>query len=100
MAKHVILGKEHEHHPKDGWQIFELDLVVILVACHGIAFVFFAWLLYRTRRGVPGTRTGGKWAPGSAGSSREPSRKGTTGFEWRTPREILAAQQKARLGKV
>ncbi|GLC44803.1 hypothetical protein PLESTB_001212400 [Pleodorina starrii] len=100
MPKHVILGREHEHHHKDAWHQFE-GLVVVLVACHAVAFLFWAWLLYKTRR-ANGAAAGGGGSAGSKGAKGKasPARKTTPAFEWRTPREILLAQQKAKMGKV
>lgn len=100
MPKHVILGREHVHHHKDAWHNFE-GLVVVLVACHAVAFLFWAWLLYKTRRaGVSSTPTGAKAAGKGKGSTPGHLHKTTPAFEWRTPREILLAQQKAKMGKV
>ncbi|GIL92294.1 hypothetical protein Vretimale_18447 [Volvox reticuliferus] len=101
MPKHVILGREHEHHHKDTWHQFE-GLVVVLVACHALAFLFWAWLLYKTRR-VSSTASGGSRVGGKGTGKSTPAnhaRKTTPAFEWRTPRDILLSQQKAKMGKV
>jgi hypothetical protein len=99
MPKHVILGREHEHHHKDAWHQFE-GLVVVLVACHGVAFLFWAWLLYKTRRASLAAGGGGARGAGGPRGAKGQARKTTPASEWRTPREILLAQQKAKLGKV
>ncbi|KXZ41885.1 hypothetical protein GPECTOR_252g632 [Gonium pectorale] len=117
MPKHVILGRtEHEHPPKDAWHQFE-GLVVVLVAIHALAFLFWAWLLYKTRRAggntvkaVAGAGAGagsgarsGKWSKSSGGSGPPAAtspRRTAPAFEWRTPREILAQQRAKAGGKV
>ncbi|PNH09145.1 hypothetical protein TSOC_004267 [Tetrabaena socialis] len=105
MAKHVILGHEHKPHHKEAWQVDLAGLVVILVACHAVAFFFWAWLLYKSRKAnATGVSKGVKWGGARSSSPARRSGGGAAGaagvFGWRTPREVLVQHRSKVLGKV
>jgi hypothetical protein len=93
MPKQVVLPEglsspHNQHHSKDPWHQFE-GLVFALIVIHMAAFAFWCYLLYKSRS---------KRAEGSSsGSSRGKSAAGQG--EWKSPKEILKAYQKAQLGK-
>eukprot|EP00195_Chlamydomonas_chlamydogama_P006447 CAMPEP_0202899974 /NCGR_PEP_ID=MMETSP1392-20130828/9359_1 /ASSEMBLY_ACC=CAM_ASM_000868 /TAXON_ID=225041 /ORGANISM="Chlamydomonas chlamydogama, Strain SAG 11-48b" /LENGTH=122 /DNA_ID=CAMNT_0049586279 /DNA_START=332 /DNA_END=700 /DNA_ORIENTATION=- len=80
------------HH--DPWHQWE-GLVVILVVVHLMALVFYVWVLYS---GDAAKRRSGK-EHGSRASSQHKLSGPWRSTEWRSPKEILAAYQKQRLGK-
>ncbi|KAG2493578.1 hypothetical protein HYH03_008097 [Edaphochlamys debaryana] len=96
-ARHVVLGKEHEHHPKDLLHAFEFEsLVIVLVLIHAVAFLFFYYLLVKTRKPGPAKP---KWGPDGKPVGAPARHKDSSMFQWRSPAEVLAAQ-KQKLGKV
>lgn len=95
--QHVVLpqGLDPHHvtphgHRRQQWEQWE-GLVLVLVLVHLVALAFWASLLYSTRQAKRG-EAAGRDARG-AGAAAQPQR-------WRTPRDVLLAAQKARLGKV
>lgn len=60
-------------------------LVVALVLIHVLAFIYWCYLLYASK--IPLLR------------KKTESYRDVKGAEWRTPKEVLAAYKKARLGK-
>lgn len=109
--KHVVLpkGVHPQHvtpHHTDALHQWE-GLLVILVFVHLVAFLFWGWLLYRSRDGKAKRAGVASAGQGSSGAGRNgssgvaaagsaPAKK----LEWRTPRDILSAYNKQRLGKV
>lgn len=90
------LSGHHTQAHKDAWHQWE-GLVVILVAIHLVAFVFWCYLLYASKERRRKEGKGG----GNGGIARSAALHTSRGAaEWRSPREILAQFEKARLGKV
>lgn len=98
--QHVVLPQtqhlypQHQQH-KDAWHQFE-GLVFALIFIHIAAFAFWCYLLYKSRASRA-EKAGNVKAGGKAGSA---AAAGTAaGGDWKSPKEILKAYQKAQLGK-
>lgn len=79
------LSDHHAHVHQDGWHHME-GLVVALVLIHVLAFIYWCYLLYASKK--PLLR-----------KKKTESYRDVKSAEWRTPKEVLAAYKKARLGK-
>lgn len=95
MVKQLILpqGLSEPHdphaHTKDPWHQFE-GLVFALIFIHMAAFAFWCYLLYKSRA---------KRADNSSGGSKGSKPAAAPQADWKSPKEILKAYQKAQLGK-
>ncbi|KAG1668121.1 hypothetical protein FOA52_003908 [Chlamydomonas sp. UWO 241] len=118
-AEHGPGGHHKVPHPGDPMFAME-GFVGLLVAAHVLVMIFVAWALLkdrsragRKRRGGAAVADGGRahhaGNGGGAGSSSSsvPSAAssaataaGSLLSQWRTPKDVLAAREKERLGKV
>jgi hypothetical protein len=96
--QHVVLPHSEHLYPqhtqhKDAWHQFE-GLVFALVMIHVAAFAFWCYLLYKSKaaRAADGSGPKGGVKAGAAAAA-------TAAGDWKTPKEILKAYQKAQLGK-
>lgn len=99
------------HASSDPWHQWE-GFVVILVLLHILILVFYAWVLYKDKGKQKRRNTGlcdnaptkenlGRHNK-SSGEAAGAAAAAAAGFiaQWRTPKDVLAAREKLRLGKV
>lgn len=96
--QHVVLPQnqhmypQHQQH-KDAWHQFE-GLVFALIFIHVAAFAFWCYLLYKSKAARSEAAKGrAKSSTGAAAAAA------TAAGDWKSPKEILKAYQKAQLGK-
>lgn len=97
--QHVVLPHQQHHlYPqhqqqqqhKDAWHQFE-GLVFALVMIHVAAFAFWCYLLYKSKAA--------RADAAAKGGARTGKPAAATGGDWKAPKDILKAYQKAQLGK-
>jgi hypothetical protein len=91
MHQHAPGHPDHPQHHRDPFHQFE-GLLGVLVVVHLAAFGFWCYLLYASRKRKQ------EKAAAVGGSSSVPGASSKLG-DWRSPRDVLKAYQKAHLGK-
>mmetsp|Transcript_71941 Transcript_71941/g.158861 ORF Transcript_71941/g.158861 Transcript_71941/m.158861 type:complete len:114 (-) Transcript_71941:151-492(-) len=75
----------HGDDPLFAWE----GVVVVIVAAHVLVLLFYVWMLYKDGA-----------APKGRAARHAGSAKPSVLAAWRTPRDVLVAREKERLGKV